>query len=46
MNEYMQNETQEVNESAEEPKETMPESTGPEKKVRELGNPAMNLVNS
>ena len=43
MNEYMQNETQDVNVAAEEPKETMPEGTGPEKKVRGFGIAAMIL---
>lgn len=43
MNEYMQNETQDVNAAAEEPKETMPEGTGPEKKIREFGIAAMIL---
>ena len=43
MNEYMQNETQDVNAAAEEPKETMPEGTGPEKKVRGFGIAAMIL---
>lgn len=43
MNEYMQNETQDVNAAAEEPKETMPEGTGPEKKVRGSGIAAMIL---
>lgn len=45
MNEYMQNETQDVNAAAEEPKETMPEGTGPEKKVRGFGIAAMILGN-
>lgn len=43
MNEYMQNETQDVNVAAEEPKETMPEGTEPEKKVRGFGIAAMIL---
>lgn len=43
MNEYMQNETQDVNAAAEEPKETMPEGTGSEKKVRGFGIAAMIL---
>lgn len=48
MNEYMQNETQDVNAAAEEPKETMPEGTGPEgtgpeKKVLGFGIAAMIL---
>lgn len=43
MNEYMQNETQDVNAAAEEPKETMPEGTGPEKKARGFGIAAMIL---
>ena len=43
MNEYMQNETQDVNAAAEEPKETMPEGTEPEKKVRGFGIAAMIL---
>ena len=43
MNEYMQNETQDVNVAAEEPKETMPEGTGPEKKVQGFGIAAMIL---
>lgn len=43
MNEYMQNETQDVNAAAEKPKETMPEGTGPEKKVRGFGIAAMIL---
>ena len=43
MNEYMQNETQDVNAAAEEPKETMPEGTGPEKKIRGFGIAAMIL---
>ena len=43
MNEYMQNETQDVNVAVEEPKETMPEGTGPEKKVRGFGIAAMIL---
>ena len=43
MNEYMQNETQDVNAAAEEPKETMPEGTEPEKKARGFGIAAMIL---
>ena len=43
MNEYMQNETQDANAAAEEPKETMPEGTGTEKKVRGFGIAAMIL---
>ena len=43
MNEYMQNETQDVNAAAEAPKETMPEGTEPEKKVRGFGIAAMIL---
>ena len=43
MNEYMQNETQDVNAAAEEPKETMPEGTGSEKKVQGFGIAAMIL---
>lgn len=43
MNEYMQNETQDVNVAAEEPKETMPEGMEPEKKVRGFGIAAMIL---
>ena len=43
MSEYMQNETQDVNAAAEEPKETMPEGTEPEKKVRGFGIAAMIL---
>ena len=43
MSEYMQNETQDVNAAAEEPKETMPEGTEPEKKARGFGIAAMIL---
>ena len=43
MNEYMQNEIQDVNAAAEEPKETMPEGTEPEKKTRGFGIAAMIL---
>ena len=43
MNEYMQNETQDVNAAAEEPKETMLEGTEPEKKARGFGIAAMIL---
>ena len=43
MNEYMQNETQDVNAAAEAPEETMPEGTEPEKKARGFGIAAMIL---